>query len=620
MPPEALGPDDRRTPTAGSQSLDQPTASPDADATAEATGDAARTAAVAEQQASDESSSGDSGPNSAAMLVAAGIFLSRIIGFVRERAVGYFFGVSEHADVFRVVLRMPNLLQNLLGEGTVSAAFIPIYSRMIEEGRREDAGRFAGAVLGLLIALVAVIVGLGVFFATQITSVLAPGFLADAEAVAAGDLAVDRFRLAVDAVRFTFPMAGILVLSAWALGVLNSHRRFFLPYVAPVLWSCSIIAGFIIASVYVLDDPLAIGQMDVVPVSDLNVLFFAGVFGALAGGVLQFVVQLPAVFRVIRGFKLSMSTRVEGVKQSFKAFVPVLAGRGVYQLSGYLDMLLATFLAAGALAALVNAQVLYMLPVSLFAMSVAASELPELSRLSLARREAFLERTNRSVRQIAFMVIPTAVAFVGFGFLAVAVLYQTGRFGLEDTWLVYFVLAAYSLGLVATTTSRLLQNAFYALDDTKTPAKIAVIRVAASAALGAGLMIWLDQFTVGDVTGVAATGRPLRLGAVGLAVGASFGAWLELWRLNAALRRKLDGFHLPWGRFAQMLGLAGLASIPTALLRWVVPAEPFPIWLYGAFILGVFGVTYLALGWMFKFEEGEVWIGRFVRRLRRRKS
>jgi putative peptidoglycan lipid II flippase len=557
------------------------------------------------------------GPRSAAILVAAGIFLSRIVGFLRERATAHFFGVSEHADVFRAVLKMPNLLQNLLGEGTISAAFIPIYSRMIAEGRAEDAGRFAGAVLGLLTALVALIVGLGIVFAGELTSVLAAGFRQDAQAVLAGELDVDRFELTVTFIRYTFPMAGILVLSAWCLGVLNSHRRFFLPYVAPVLWSAAIITALFLASVHVLGDPLAIGRLEVIPMADLNALLFAGVLGALAGGLLQFAVQLPLVFRVMKGFRLSVSTRVEGVRESFRAFLPVLAGRGVYQLSGYLDLLLATLLAAGALTALASAQVLYMLPVSLFAMSVAASELPELSRLSGEQRADFLDRTERGVRQIAFMVAPSVVGYAAFGYLAVAALYQTGRFGVEETWLVYFVLAAYSAGLIATTTSRLLQNAFYATGDTATPAKIAALRVLLSAAVGASLMFWLDGFAVAELAGIAPGERPLQMGAVGLAAGASVGAWIELWSLSRSLKRRVAGFSLPWRRVGRIIGLALAAAVPAALLWWLVPADVLPVWFYGLVVLAVYGVTHLVLGIVLRFEEVEAWTGRFTRRLRR---
>ncbi len=632
-----------RTPEPGGEEIDQPLASPDADATPEGEVEAALTTEAALEAAGEAPGTEHTPPaerrESAAGLVAGGIFLSRIIGFVRERAIGYFFGVGAHADVFRVALRAPNLLQNLLGEGTISAAFIPIYSRMLEEGRPEDAGRFAGAVLGLLTALVAVLVTVGVLLAEPLTALLQPGWLDDAAKVAAGELSVNRFDLTVLSIRITFPMTGVLVLSAWALGVLNSHRKFFLPYFAPVLWNVAIIAAMLFVGFTVFDDPFGIAALDVVPVPALNRLLFAGLWGAAVGGVLQFGVQLPTVIRVMRGFRFSISTKVEGVGQSFRAFLPVLAGRGVYQISGYIDLLLAGFLAAGAIAALTSAQVLYMLPISLFAMSVAASELPELSRLSDERRDVFLQRIDRSLRQILYMVIATAVGYLGFGFLVVATLYQTGRFGLEDTWLVYFVLAAFTPGLVATTMGRLLQNAFYALDDTKTPAKIAVVRVAVSVLLGATLMFAFepgaladllaaitggsydglrpdDPLTVPGVVGIAQEGRPLLFGAVGLALGASVAAWVELSQLVRALKRRVPAFHLPWGRMLQMLGLAGLAALPAALLRWLVPAEPFPIWLYGLAILGVFGVTYLALGHVLGFEEGESWVGKFTRRFK----
>ena len=461
------------------------------------------------------------------------------------------------------------------------------------------------------------LVVLGVLLAEPLTTLLQPGWLGDADKLAAGEIAVNRFDLAVSMIRITFPMTGVLVLSAWALGVLNSHRRFFLPYVAPVLWNVAIIGALIYGGLTYFDDPTGLAEMDVIPASALNRLLFAGIWGALLGGVLQFGVQLPAVARVIRGFRPSISTKVEGVKQSIRAFLPVLAGRGVYQLSGYLDLLLAGFAAVGAVSALTYAQVLYMLPVSLFAMSVAASELPELSRLSGNLGPRFLGRVDRSLRQILFMIVPSVVGFIGFGFLAVAVLYQTGSFDLEATWQVYLVLAAYALGLLATATSRLLQNAFYALDDTRTPAKVAVVRVVVSAALGAALMFWLDQFSVPEVIGIPAEGRALRLGAVGLALGSAVGAWVELWRLDAALSRRLPDFHLPWAPLARMLGVAGLAAIPAALLRWLVPAEAFPVWAYGAVILAVFGVGYLVLAHVLGFEEGESWTGKFTRRFKK---
>jgi putative peptidoglycan lipid II flippase len=547
-----------------------------------------------------------------ALLVAAGIFASRVIGLVRDRAVGHFLGVGAHADVYRFGLRAPNLLQNLLGEGTLSAAFIPVYSRMLAEGRAEDAGRFAGAIFGLLAVAAGVLAIVGVVLAEPFVAVLQLGWLADAEAVRLGTLEVNRFDLAVAVVRLTFPMTAFLVLSAWALGVLNSHRRFLLSYFAPVAWNAALLGALGVGAVVVLPE----GALPaVLPADVLSRLLIALFLGGIVGGFLQFAVQVPTVLRVMRGFRPSVSLRVDGVREALRAFGPVVLGRGAYQLSGYLDVFLSSFLAAGALAALGNAQTLYLLPISLFGMSVAASELPELSRISRDELGAFLERVSGSLRQILYLVVPTTVGYLAFGYLVVAVLYQTGRFGVADTWLVYFVLAAYTLGLAATTASRLLQNAFYALSDTKTPARLAIWRVALSGIAGTALMLALDRVTVAEVIG-ADGGDTLRLGAVGLAAGSAVGAWAELWRLVVALRRHAPAFRLPWRAASRMAALAALAAAPAGLVRWLLPRGALPVWLDGALILAVYGAAYLALGHRLGFAESDAWLGRFLRRRR----
>ena len=175
--------------------------------------------------------------------VFAGIVLSRMMGFVREGAFARYFGVGPHQDALTAAMRVPNVLQNLLGEGALSASFIPIYSGLLEEGRDEEAGRFAGAIFGLMVAAAAAFALLGILLARPIVILLAPGFLRDAAAVAAGQMTVDRFALAVTGIRILFPMTGLLVLSVWALAILNSNRRFFLPYFAPVLWNSAIVAA-----------------------------------------------------------------------------------------------------------------------------------------------------------------------------------------------------------------------------------------------------------------------------------------------------------------------------------------------------------------------------------------
>ncbi len=550
-----------------------------------------------------------SGGRSRSAIVAAGIFLSRIMGFARQRAAAYFFGTSPYADVFIFALRAPNLLQNLLGEGTLSASFIPIYSRMLEEGREEEAGRFAGAVFGLLLALAGALALAGVFFAEPIVTVLGAGFLRESAS------AVDRFPLAVAAVRITFPMTGFLVLHAWALGVLNSHRRFFLPYVAPVLWNATIIAALVAAGHFLVAGDLAPGGAGVSSAT-LERLLFAACVGALVGGLLQFLVQVPLVFRVLRGFRLSASIRVEGVRLAIRRFLPVVAGRGVVQIGGYLDLFLASFLAEGALSAMGYAQILYLLPISLFAMSVAAAELPELSRLV----GSATARIDRSLRQIALLTVPTVVGYLVFGYVLAGALYRTGSFGRASNLLVCLILAGYTLGLPASAGSRLFQNVFFALGDTRTPAKIAAQRVALAAAVSIPAMFWLDRFTVAAVWAaggpVAPEARALHLGALGLALGSAVGAWWELVRLFRSARPRVEGIEVPWPALGRMAGLALAAAVPGTLLWWLLP--PLHPIVLAVLVLGPFAGLYLGGAALWRFPEIDSWAGRLVRRLRRR--
>lgn len=555
----------------------------------------------------DASAADEAAPSSsAAGVVAAGIFLSKIVGLLRERAVAFYFGVSAHADVWQVAFRAPNLLQNLLGEGTISAAFIPIYSRFLNEERPQAAARFAGAIFGLLCVVVALVVLVGIGLAEPIVALLAPGYVGDAERVAAGTLSINRFELATEAVRIIFPMAGVLVLSAWALGILNSHRQFFVPYVAPVLWNVAII-GSLVGGAYALSGTP--GAPDVLTNDALSRLLLIACFGALGGGLLQFGIQLPFVWKHLDHVRLAVSTRVEGVREAISAFGPVVAGRGVAQISGYIDLFLASLLAVGAQSAVRYAQIFYLLPVSLFGISVAASELPELSRLTADRVQSFSQRMQRSVHQIAFLTIPTIVGYLCFGFLIVGLLLRTGQFDAQSNWLVYMVLGGYTVGILATTVSRLLQNAFYALGDAKTPARLAVVRVTISTILAIPLMFELDTTAVPDVVPVT-TESPLFLGALGLSVGASVGAWAEFFLLRRALQKALPELTLLRLRPVLLIAALAIGAALPALGLWYLLAGT-SVWVSGPLVGGTYATVYLVSAWLTRRPELDAWLSRF---------
>ncbi|CAN5721392.1 murein biosynthesis integral membrane protein MurJ [soil metagenome] len=516
------------------------------------------------------------GGASASSLVAAGILLSRLAGLVRERVFAQYFGTSLYADVFRAGLRMPNALQNLLGEGTLSASFIPVYAELLEKGKKEEAGRMAGAIFSLLLALAGALTLVGVLLAPLIVSIFAPGFEGE------------RRELTIMVTRIIFPMTGLLVLSAWALGILNSHRKFFISYVAPVLWNGAMIATLVMFG----------GRMEV------SRLVVALAWGALVGGALQLAIQIPWVLTLERDLKIRWNTRLESVREAVRNAGPAIMGRGVVQLSGYIDTFLASFLAAGALAAVGFAQILYMLPVSLFGMSVAAAELPELSRQRMGEVEVLRARTSASLQRIAFYIVPSFIAFVLLGDVIVAALYQTGEFDRTDTILVYLTLVGLSVGILASTATRLFSSTFFALRDTKTPAKFAVVRVLTAAVFAFALMVQFEAIPrfgipAGIFGGVTIDGRSL--GAVGLAMGSGLAAWLEWGLLRRALRKRIGSVGASASAVARMFASALLAAGAGWGVRLLLP-ELHPI-LDALFIFMVYGFVYFAVAYLLKLDE-----------------
>lgn len=516
----------------------------------------------------------------AALLVGAGILLSRLAGLVRQRVLGHYLGTSPAADAYTAALRIPNFLQNLLGEGVLSASFIPVYAALRSRGEDQQARKVAGAVAGLLTLLTAAFALLGVLATPWLLDLIAPGFSGETRA------------LAIVLVRIFFPGISLLVLSAFCIGVLNSHHKFFLSYAAPVVWSAAIIAALILGA-------------HAGPRGDQARIAVFAAWGAVAGGALQLGVQLPSVLRLLgRGARLSLGRGDAHVAEVARNFLPVVAGRGVVQLSAYVDTLIASWLPSGTVAAFGYAQIIYTLPVSLFGMAVSAASLPSMSA-DAEVREKLHAQTEAGLRAIAFPVVPSVAAFLALGDVICAALFQTGRFGGSDVWYVWIILIGSTFGLLAATMARLYSSAFYALRDTRTPLKYATLRVLLTAALGVFCGLYLPGLLHVDA----------RFGAAGLTASAGVAGWIEFALLRRGIGRRIGECHLPRGLLPRLWGAAALATALALGVKFALPAI-HPV-LRAALVLGIFGFTYLGATLFLGVSEAQQALGRARRLLRR---
>ncbi len=497
--------------------------------------------------------------------MAAGILVTRVLGYVRERVFAHYFGNGAAADAFRAALRIPNALRTLLGEGTLSASFIPVYAALNEKNK--DAARaLAGAILGLLLLASGLLAVIGIAFAPTITALVAQGFDAP------------RRELTTVLVRILFPMTGLMVVSAWCLGILNTHRRFFLPYAAPALWNIAGIAAMVAAAAWLTGRGFS-------PDQQLYRLSLALAWGTVLGSVLQVAIQLPSCWKLLGGIPLRVSFVPEGVRDVIVAWAPLVVGAGVAQLSGLVDTFLGSYTGEGGVANLGYAQLVQQLPVSLFGVAITAVSLPELSRDAVGEtpHDQLRARIAVAFRRIAFFVIPSAFAFAALGPQIIGLLYQTGRFAAKDTVTVGGVLAAYGIGLLGTSTVKLFASGFYAMRDTRTPVRIAIASLMISA-----LLSWVFMRRFGPA-GIA----------LGSSIGQSLNTVLHLYDLDKRIGTILQ--RTDW----RTLGLVVGAGLVAALLgmgatRLVAAWRPIP---QGIAVLGIFGVAYGALTTAFRHPD-----------------
>ncbi|MSQ03583.1 MAG: murein biosynthesis integral membrane protein MurJ [Myxococcales bacterium] len=526
---------------------------------------------------------GTAASNSArgAQWVAAGILLSRIAGLVRERAFAHYFGNSDAGDAFRAALKIPNFLQNLFGEGVLSASFIPAYSRLLADGDEVSARRLASAVATILTLVTSVLVLGGVLATPLLIDVIAPGFSGEKRAAT------------IELVQIFFPGTGLLVLSAWCLGILNSHRRFFLSYAAPVAWNAAIIGAMLW---------FGRGHRD-------YALAERVAWGLVVGSALQLAVQLPSALALVRRLRPEFGLDMVATRTVLRNFLPVVGTRGVVQVSAYVDNAYASLLPTGAVSALAYAQTLYLLPISLFGMSVTASQLPAMASVTGTDDEvatALRAQMERGLRQVSFFIVPSVVGLLAVGEVVVAALFQTGAFDAGASRFVWWVLGGYVLGLLAATQGRLYASAFYALSDTRTPLRYAALRVALSVTLGGLGALWLP----------GALGLAPKWGTVGLTLASGGASWVEFLLLRGALARRIGSLSPSW-RNAVPLWAAAVAAGAIAWCGGHVVDEGWTPVLRGAVVLSCFAAVYGGVTLLAGVPEARAALAEVRRRLRR---
>ena len=498
-----------------------------------------------------------------AVLVGLGIFLSRIAGLVRERAFAHYFGNSDAGDAFKAALKIPNFLQNLFGEGVLSASFIPVYAGLLAREHNEknqhenhlEASEVASAIGSIMFLLTSTLVIIGIVLTPFLIDTIAPGFKGE------------KRELTIKLVQIFFPGTGFVVMSAWCLGILNSHRRFFLSYVAPVIWNLSIIAALIL-----------FGSSN----TQYDLAIIAG-WGLVVGSFLQFAVQVPTTLKLLKHFKPKLMTKSLHVHIVIRNFIPSFISRGVVQISAYIDNILASLLPTGAVSALAYAQTLYILPVSLFGMSISASELPEMSSYLGSPEEVHAKlrvRLQQALEKIAFFIVPSVCAFIFLGNILVAALYQTGEFGPQQTHIVWMVLIGSSIGLLASTMGRLYSSTFFSLKDTKTTLNLAIVRILFGTILGYCLaFLVIPSFTDEKL-----------YATVGLTVAAGISGWIEFALLRHRLNKKIGKTGISLSYLFKLWS----AALTGALIGFIINktfTSPHPI-IQAFIVFSFYGCTY----------------------------
>ena len=428
----------------------------------------------------------------AAGIVSAATLLSRILGFLRDMIVAQYFGAGMSTDAFFVAFRIPNLLRRLVGEGSLTVSFIPVYSEYLHQRPQGESDELVRASFSVLVVVLAGITILGIAASPWIVKIIAHGFIQEPE----------KFRLTVLLNRLMFPYIFFIGLVAWAMGILNTWRHFAAPALAPVFLNLAIILCALWLS----------------PKLSSPILSLA--YGVLLGGIFQLLFQIPFLYKKKVSFGFFFKLSHPGVRRMVALMGPSVLGLAVTQLNIIVNTLLASYLSEGSISYLYYADRLLEFPMGIFAIAIATAILPSLSAQAAKQDMHELKETvSFSLRLVFFVTLPAMVGLIVLRVPILNLLFQRGSFGMAETAMTAQALFYYSLGLAGFAGVRIIVPVFYALQDMRTPVKVALVSLVANAGFGLLLM------------------APLRHG--GLALAASMAAGLNFILLIYFLEKKI---------------------------------------------------------------------------------
>jgi putative peptidoglycan lipid II flippase len=423
----------------------------------------------------------------AAGVVGMATMLSRVFGFIRDMVVAAFFGAGAATDAFFVAFRIPNLLRRLLGEGSLTVAFVPVFTEYLTRKSREEAFELANVVFTILSIILVIVSLIGVLLSPLIVLAMAPGF---------ANLPY-QFDLAVFLTRLMFPYIFFISLVALCMGILNSLRHFAAPALSPVILNlCMIIATLMLHPFFT--EPIV-----------------ALAIGVMAGGVLQLAMQWPFLVKMGIRLKLNFNFRHPGLRQMGRLLIPTLIGSAVYQLNIFISTILASLLAKGSVSFLYYADRVVELPLGVFAIAVGTATLPSLSEQAAKGSFDDLKKTlSFSLRLIFFIAIPATVALIALRVPIISVLFQRGAFNASSAILTAQALFYYALGLWAFSAIRVIDAAFFALQDRKSPLKAAFVALFINIAMSVILMYPLKHGGLALATSIASAVNVLMLSVI----------------------------------------------------------------------------------------------------------